>query len=474
MTALPLTLLVAVLISAQPDGGNVSEPPVASPSFQDEPDEPGDGPISSGTPRSSPNSEEESPESDESSLDPDEIRERRYMRSERLLDRILSAPQYLLDLPWYPIKKFLNFSERVDLVKRAQDFFYFNEEKTAGWAPEVALGGELGDGLGASVYHHDIFNREHSADASFLFASGEEYSWRAAYAIPRTENYPFTSRLAIGMVRDEEVEIFVIRDALGRPVLGMDTDDDDDPDYEFRTIHGRLDLAWEFQGLPGFRIAPHIRGEISKADPSGAVATAALAGLDGLGEEIGLIASGLTLTLDRRDNPLRPSRGFFLQSAVEASLAPDKTSAGNRFGHTDYSLLASIFVPLHGLHRVLVVSQTLRRVDPWGGNELAFYHQPILDLVHGLRSFERYRFRDRGALLTNIEYRYPIWRTWDAYIFGDGGQTFHQYSDIDTDDFEFSVGGGIRFMTQDSFLLMTQIGYGSEGTEVYFSVGQVF
>ena len=59
-------------------------------------------------------------------------------------------------------------------------------------------------------------------------------------------------------------------------------------------------------------------------------------------------------------------------------------------------------------------------------------------------------------------------------FFGDGGQTFHQYSAIDTDDFEFSVGGGIRFMTQDSFLLMTQIGYGSEGTEVYFSVGQVF
>ena len=133
-----------------------------------------------------------------------------------------------------------------------------------------------------------------------------------------------------------------------------------------------------------------------------------------------------------------------------------------------------MFLPLHGPHRVLVLRQSLQRVDPWGGNDLAFYHQPILDLIHGLRSFRRYRFRDRGALLTSIEYRYPIWRTWDAYIFGDGGQTFHHYSDIDIDDFEFSVGGGIRFMTEDSFLLLTQIGYGSEGAEVYFSVGQVF
>ena len=91
----------------------------------------------------------------------------------------------------------------------------------------------------------------------------------------------------------------------------------------------------------------------------------------------------------------------------------------------------------------------------------------------GLRAYERNRFRDNGLLVTNIEYRYPIWKTWDAFLFVDGGQTFGEYADIDLDDFEYAGGGGVRVMTEKDIEFLLQVGFGSEGAEVVFSFDRV-
>ena len=214
-------------------------------------------------------------------------------------------------------------------------------------------------------------------------------------------------------------------------------------------------------------------GEITKtmeSDDFGALP----ASLSGFGEEIGLVGTGLSVAWDRRDDPVRPSSGWIVKPEVEAAIAPDKTDQGNRFSYTSYSLDAQFFLPLYAPHRVLVFRQYFRRVDPLGGNELAFFHLPILDVHHGLRSFERNRFRDNGILLSSVEYRYPVWKTWDAFLFVDGGQTFDEYSDIELGDYEYSGGGGIRFMNKDRLLFQLQVGFGSEGAEVIFSLEQLF
>ena len=120
-----------------------------------------------------------------------------------------------------------------------------------------------------------------------------------------------------------------------------------------------------------------------------------------------------------------------------------------------------------------MLRQRLRRVDDWAGYDLAFYHLPVLDLNHGLRAYERNRFRDNGSLVTNLEYRYPVWKSWDAYVFADGGQTFREYSDIDLSDFEYAVGGGVRLMTQKDIEFNLQVGFGSEDVEIVFSFDRV-
>lgn len=187
-----------------------------------------------------------------------------------------------------------------------------------------------------------------------------------------------------------------------------------------------------------------------------------------------MLGSGLDLVWDFRDSLLRPFWGGLVRAMGEALLSPGEGSGGTRFGYTRYSLDTQFFIPVYRPHRVIVLRQTLRRVDPLGGREVPFYELPVLDFQHLLRSFERNRFQDRGVLSLNIEYRYPIWVTWDAYLFFDAGQSFEHYADLRSSEFRFSQGGGIRFMTKDALLFSVQVGVGREGAQSYVSLRQVF
>ena len=180
------------------------------------------------------------------------------------------------------------------------------------------------------------------------------------------------------------------------------------------------------------------------------------------------------LLWDLRDSAFRPFSGSLFQAEVETLVSPGAAGDGTRFGYTGYSLDARSFIPIYKPHRVVVFRHSLRRVDPINGREVPFFELPVLDFAHLLRSFERNRFRDRGVLSFNLEYRYPIWVTWDAYLFFDAGQSFDQFSDIRSSDFRFSEGLGIRFMSKDNLLFAFQVGIGREGTESRISLGQVF
>ena len=90
----------------------------------------------------------------------DEDREERDSKPKRSPSRLLELPTYILEIPWYPIKHALNFIERTDLTNRVMDLFYFNEERTAGWFPNFSSSGSEIEGLGFSVFHHDLLEKK--------------------------------------------------------------------------------------------------------------------------------------------------------------------------------------------------------------------------------------------------------------------------------------------------------------------------
>jgi hypothetical protein len=396
------------------------------------------------------------------------IREKRHFRSRQTVWRVLRWPADALDYLWHPLRLGLDYSEEIRLEERVEEAFFFNDEHTAGWFPKPSFGGPLGDAGGASVFFEEAFRERDRLDVSVLAAGKREFDVHGSYAIVPDEHEPFHVKLDAGFIRDREVEVYVTTDGAGNSILGMDTDEREESAYQHLRFFTGLTLGVELFGE--MDLSCHVRGELSKASQRPAVTITRLSGFD---EEINLIAPGFVLEWDRRDDVRRPQRGWLVQAGADAAASPVKSDRGNRFGYVDTTLDAQVFLPLHGPHRVLVLRQRLRRVDDWGGYDLTFYHLPVLDLNHGLRAYDRNRFQDNGSIVTNFEYRYPIWKTWDGFLFVDGGQTFSQYSDVELRDFEYAGGGGIRLMTQKDIEFILQIGFGSEGEEVVFSFDRV-
>ena len=79
-----------------------------------------------------------------------------------------------------------------------------------------------------------------------------------------------------------------------------------------------------------------------------------------------------------------------------------------------------------------------------------------------MRGYRRGSFRGEGSLLFSAEYRYPVWDTWNAFLFWDEGQVFDRYGDLDPGGFEHSYGAGISVRTERAFLFGLRIARSDE------------
>jgi outer membrane protein assembly factor BamA len=406
------------------------------------------------------------------SENPENIRKLRHFRSDRNPSRLLEYPKYILEIPWYPIKHFLNFSEKTDLFNRFIDVFYFNEEKTFGWFPNIASLGLRFDGGGVSIFHRNLFERKQQFNFSILFDEHDQLLIATSYAIPHAKSNPYFFNLKAGFERNGDVEIYTRADPLGNPVLGFRTTQEDRKSYFIRRFHAKFIAGRKISRT--LDLTSHLRAFQAETKPGLLGFGSIPATLPGFNEDIGMVGGGIGVRWDTRDNELRPFRGNLVGAEFGVLMSPQPTADGDRFGFTHYSLDARQYIPVFFPNRVLALHQTLHRVDPLKNRQVPFIELPILDLMNSLRSFNRNRFRDRGAFSLNVEYRYPIWVTWDAYFFFDAGQEFENYADLSLPDFQYSGGFGIRFMTKENLLMVIQIGAGNEGATSDISTRLVF
>jgi outer membrane protein assembly factor BamA len=92
-----------------------------------------------------------------------------------------------------------------------------------------------------------------------------------------------------------------------------------------------------------------------------------------------------------------------------------------------------------------------------------------------LRSYDDNRFVDRDLALATLEYRYPVWKALDAFLFIDEGRVFRELSkDFTLRDWHYSAGFGLRAWTSEAVILSAQIAMGKEGTRFIFFAGSDF
>jgi hemolysin activation/secretion protein len=100
------------------------------------------------------------------------------------------------------------------------------------------------------------------------------------------------------------------------------------------------------------------------------------------------------------------------------------------------------------------------------------------DVLRGYRSF---RFRDRGLVALNSEYRFPILMNErpggsgvDLYPLADWGQVFDDAEQIGFRNMKFSYGLGLRIESSTGFVAKIEWARSEEETTIQFRSDQLF
>ena len=117
----------------------------------------------------------------------------------------------------------------------------------------------------------------------------------------------------------------------------------------------------------------------------------------------------------------------------------------------------------------------LDKVTPLGDGIVPYTDLPVLGGSQRLRGYKRASFRAEGALLLSAEYRWPVWDTWNAYIFWDEGHPFNDFGDIEGDGFRSSFGAGLSIRTEAALLLGLRVAHSAREDALFgFTLEQEF
>lgn len=376
----------------------------------------------------------------------------------RRAERLLGLPGRILELPWWPVGKALDFAQRHALLERLEDLFYFNERRTAGWFPNAASTSS-GRGAGLLVFHDDLLGEGGKVQASFTTAGEDRLFAGLRAAGPRRA--PRRGGAELDFARDRDTELYA-RDG---PRLGWDTAPEDRRSHALTRLRGR---AWRERRLGSLRAA--LFGAADDGETSiGAGGLEPPGGLTGLSRRVRLGGAGLRLEWDAAPGGERAVRGARLAAELEA-----QASADGEHGYARHFFDGTVLLPLFAPGRVLALRGSWERLRGLGARRPPFFAYPVLDNENRLRGYRRLRFRAPGAAALSAEYRYPVWVSWDAFYFLDAGQSFASETELRFSRWAPGHGLGLRFLSEEQLLLTAHLGFTPEGKRFELALGKVF
>lgn len=415
----------------------------------------------------------------------------------------LSLPRILWEVAVYPLERFTVYAEQTNLQARFERWFT-NASGTFGLRPQVQLGGETGTGGGFALFAAPPSRGV--LELHGVYSGGRGQLARGTYDLPAAGpagrhsvrlsgdflNTHHREARINGAVRSDPSRSFSIRRADGDLRLG------------WRAVAGRFEpvsrnVRLEAIGGYAFRHFRPRDGSDAPLDDVGSTPEARL--LRGLDNPIQYVRAGARIVLDSRDyaqpfdapphvlyghfpgedhlvldgryHPLRntayPENGALLLAEAHAASGSD-----------DVRFLKSVvevqgYATLWARERVLAVRARFEKLHPIGSGIVPF---PDLDTLGGsqdLRGYRRGHFRGLGTLTFNVEYRYPIWDTWNAFLFWDEGMVFDGLDEVTLDRFRTAWGGGVTFRTARHLVAKIQVGHSAVETAlVGLVLGQEF
>jgi len=185
----------------------------------------------------------------------------------------------------------------------------------------------------------------------------------------------------------------------------------------------------------------------------------------GLFERVEYVEYGIGMEhnwLTRPGSPLAGGKGLLRVSYVTGNTGND-TQIGFWKIAGEYRQYLNLFRERVVCLRVLVV-----RTDPDEGTRVPFYRLADLGGSSSLRGYNDGRFIGRDMIGFTFEYRWPLWRKLDAFIFTDQARVFLDLvNDFEFSNFRSSYGGGIRLWRTAGNSGLS-IAWSPEATKLYF------
>jgi outer membrane protein assembly factor BamA len=190
----------------------------------------------------------------------------------------------------------------------------------------------------------------------------------------------------------------------------------------------------------------------------------------GLLEDPSYLYKNLFVEIDYRDQPGNPRSGGLWRAKYGAW--DDRELQRYDFGRFDAEV--AHFFPIFDKKRVFAFRMRLSYTNNDPDNRIPFYFLPYIGGSDSIRGYKEFRFRDENAVFMNAEYRWEAFAGLDMALFFDAGKVRPDWEDINLQDMKTSYGVGFRFNTFKSVFMRLDLGFGGEGTQIFFKFGPAF
>ncbi len=174
------------------------------------------------------------------------------------------------------------------------------------------------------------------------------------------------------------------------------------------------------------------------------------------------IGVGFTATLDSRDDVQFPRYGHFVYG-----------SAIPFFGYRFNRLIMDART-YHSFFRKDALA--LQFYGSFMSGKPPFYMLSSLGGAYLMRGYYYGRYSDRQMVITQAEYRFPIWRFIGAGIFGGFGDVAHDINGFRISQIKYSYGGGLRANISEDAIwnFRLDFGWGRNSSAFYIAIGEAF
>ncbi len=164
-----------------------------------------------------------------------------------------------------------------------------------------------------------------------------------------------------------------------------------------------------------------------------------------------ILAPGVGLAYDTRDNRYNPSTGFY---ALFSAAISDK-SFGSAYNFTKVNIDVRKYYNPWYKHKI-----ALQATSTYSDKDVPFYELAMLGGDAQMRGYYKGALRDKVLLDGQVEYRMPIWKIFGIAAWAGAGQVAPSYDKLSTNRVWFSYGVGIRVRVDSKHNTNLRIDYG--------------